>query len=64
VLADPTVRIRVDGVLYPGTLARVEDPAEREAARDALLTKYGEERDDHSEKAWIFRFEPGPASVP
>lgn len=57
VLADPAVRIRVDGVLYEGRLVRVENPAEREAARDALLVKYEEQRDEHSERAWIFRFE-------
>ena len=57
VLADTAVRIRVEGVLYAGRLVRVEDPAELEAARDALLSKYEQERDDHSEKAWIFRFE-------
>lgn len=57
VMADPQVRIRSGGVVYAGALVRVEDPAEREAARDVLLRKYEEERDEHAEKAWIYRFE-------
>jgi hypothetical protein len=57
VLADPRVRIRIDGTVYELTAVRVEDPTEREAVRTSLLAKYDVERDAHAERAWIFRIE-------
>ena len=58
--ADPDVRVRIDGTVYELLGVRVEDPAEIETAREALLAKYSEEATDHSGKAWIYRMEPRP----
>lgn len=60
VLADPRVRLRVHGRLYDLAAVRVEDAAERESVRAALLAKYEVEagEDGHEDRAWIFRLEP------
>lgn len=58
VLADPNVRLRIEDEVYELRATRVEDPAERERVRDALIAKYEVERDAQAEKAWIFRMEP------
>lgn len=55
---DPRVRVRIEGVVYELLATRVEDPAEREAARVALLRKYDREGDAHATQAWIFRLDP------
>lgn len=55
VLADPRVRVRIEGTLYPLRALRVEDPAEREAARNLLLARYDVDPDEHAAAAWIFR---------
>ena len=59
VLANPAVRIRIDGEIYPRIAFRVSNAAEYDAARAALERKYGldpKERDP--ERAiWIFRLE-------
>ncbi len=57
-LADPRVRVRIDGTLYGFEATRVDDPDEREAARAMLLAKYDVESDDHATRAWIFRLSP------
>lgn len=58
VLADPRVRIRINGKVYERRAVRVEDPAEREGARRALLEKYEVEADPHADAAWVFRLDP------
>ena len=60
VLADPDVRVRIDGRLYERRAGRVEDPAELEAVRAKLLAKYEVEKSDDGRevRAWIFRLEP------
>lgn len=55
VMRDPRVRLRVDGTVYELRAVRVEDIGEREAARAALLAKYGEKDDAHARSAWIYR---------
>lgn len=54
---DDRVRVRIKGVVYPMRMIRVEAPAEREAARNALLAKYETQIDEHAENAWIYRLE-------
>jgi len=70
-LADPRVRIGVDGKIYEGRAVRVTDPGEAERADRALMAKYfgveaeivrpllgpPEEGDDRAE-VWLFRIEP------
>ena len=58
VLADPRVRLRIEGTLYPLRAVRVEDPAELEAVRKLLLAKYDVDPDEHAAAAWIFRLDP------
>jgi hypothetical protein len=55
---DPRVRLRIEGIVYELSAARVEDDAERETVRAALLDKYEVEADPHATSAWIFRMEP------
>jgi hypothetical protein len=55
---DPGVRVRIEGTVYPLRAVRVDDPAEREAARKMLLAKYEVEADEHATAAWIFRLDP------
>ncbi|MEM7413612.1 MAG: hypothetical protein AAF430_25490 [Myxococcota bacterium] len=55
---DPRVRLRAGDTVFELLAVRVEDPAEREAARDALIAKYEIDRDAHSEGAWVFRLDP------
>lgn len=59
-LADPRVRLLVQGRLYDLKAVRVDDAAERESVRAALLAKYEVEasEDGHEDQAWIFRLEP------
>ena len=58
VLDDPRVRVRIEGTVYPLRAVRVDDPAEREAARKMLLAKYDTDADEHASAAWIFRLGP------
>ena len=60
VQSEPRVRLRVDGVLYERLSVRVEDPAEAEAVRRMMITKYEVEpgQDGRTEGAWIFRLDP------
>jgi len=58
VLADPRVRLRVDGSVYELRATRVEDAALVETVREAMIAKYDVEPDAHSSAAWVFRLEP------
>ena len=58
VLADPRVRLRIEGKVYELRAERVEDAVLREKVRAALLAKYDVESDAHAQQAWIFRMEP------
>ncbi len=58
VVADPRVRLRIDGTVYELRAVRVEEEGERERVRSALMAKYEVEPDAHSAAAWIFRMEP------
>lgn len=58
VLADPRVRLRVDGRIYELEAIRVEDHTLAAAVRDAMIAKYEVEPDAHSDAAWVFRLEP------
>lgn len=58
VLADPRVRLRVDGRIYELEATRVEDPAVVETVRQAMMTKYDVKPDPHSSAAWVFRLKP------
>ena len=57
VLADPNVRLRIDGVVYELRAVRVTDKDQLEGARASLLAKYDVEADHHSSGAWVFRME-------
>jgi hypothetical protein len=58
--ANPRVRIRIDGVVYPRTAVRVADPDEFAEARAALEAKYEIEPEDRDEarEIWFFRLDP------
>ena len=58
VQADPLVRLRADGVVYPLTATRIEREPERTNAWKALVAKYEVDVDDHAEGAWIYRLDP------
>lgn len=58
VLADPRVRVRVDGRVYELNAVRVEDSALVERVRAAMIEKYDVEPDAHSSAAWVFRLVP------
>jgi hypothetical protein len=62
VLEDPRVRVRVEGRLYPGRIARASDPAELEPVVPALLEKYGIEPPEPGgeREVWLFRIDPAP----
>jgi hypothetical protein len=57
VLADPRVRLRVEGRIYELRAVRVEEPAQVERVREAMIEKYDVEADAHSSAAWVFRLE-------
>ena len=60
VLADPRVRVRVDGVVYERTATRVDDKDEYAAARSLLERKYDLAPNalDPQREIWIYRMEP------
>jgi len=58
VLEDPDVRVRIEGIVYPMRVERVESEQELVAVRQMLLTKYEIESDPHVEQGWIFRLSP------
>ena len=57
VVADPLIRVRIEGVVFDLKAVKVEDPSERDTVRSALMKKYEAEPDAHSHNAWIFRLE-------
>jgi len=54
VTANPQVRVRIDGTLYPGVVSRVLDPALENQVKLALMKKYVSEPDERTAVAWIF----------
>ncbi len=54
---DPRVRIRVGGLIFERRAVRIEDPAEYEAARDALEARHGLDPlgRDADRAIWIYR---------
>jgi hypothetical protein len=54
-IADPRVRLRIDGTVYPLHAARVEDEEERERVRAVFVGKYDIELDEHANRSWLFR---------
>jgi hypothetical protein len=57
VVANPAIRLRIEGVVFDLDVVKVENAEEREKARSAMMTKYGADPDPHSTDAWIFRLE-------
>ena len=56
ILADPQVRGRVAGKLYPMTAVRVEDPAEFATFADAYKKKYGRRpRNENVAEVYLYR---------
>ncbi len=58
VVQNPSVRLRIDGTVYPRTAVRVTDEELVATVRSLLMAKYQEDEDEHSSKAWIFRMDP------
>ena len=58
VLADPRVRLRVDGRVHELKAIRVDDAAQAERVREAMMKKYDVDPDAHASAAWVFRLEP------
>jgi hypothetical protein len=66
-LADPRVRLRIDGRIYERDAVRVTDPQLIEQLRRAIAAKYDIAPDGMAAKAevWFFRMEPrGTVSKP
>ncbi|MGH0036576.1 MAG: hypothetical protein ACQGVK_16235 [Myxococcota bacterium] len=58
-VADPEVRLGVEGRLYPLRATRVEDPAEIERVLAAMQEKYDFVPDpEQRAQAWLFRLDP------
>ncbi|MEZ4334571.1 MAG: hypothetical protein R3F35_22680 [Myxococcota bacterium] len=60
VVADPRVRIRIDGQLYRCRARRVTDPATVEALRRETARKYRIEPDGWAARSEVWWFELGP----
>ena len=58
VLADPRVRLRIDGRVYELNAVRVQDPVLVETVRSTMIDKYEVEPDAHSDAAWVFQLAP------
>lgn len=58
VMQNPNVRLRIDGTIYSRSAIRVTDEAVIKDVRSHLMAKHGEDEDEHSDKAWIFRMDP------
>lgn len=65
-LADPRVRLRIDGAIYQRLAARVTDPATIERLRRAIAVKYDIADGGIASKidVWFFRMDPHPAATP
>jgi len=57
-VADPRVRLRVDGRLYALRAVRVTDPAEWAEAGRKLFEKYDLSVEPGHDPGWLFRLEP------
>lgn len=55
VIANPQVRIRINGKVYSLRAERVEDAATIDIVRTSLQLKYEIDVDDHFKAGWIFR---------
>ena len=56
--AEPRVRLRVGGDIYPLLAKRTEDPQELADVTDAYVDKYGGERErSFIRHAWVFRLD-------
>jgi len=60
VTANPSIRLRVNGVVYPAQAQRVSDAALIAQVKSFMLQKYEEEATPQSDKAWIYRIDPRP----
>lgn len=55
-MADPLVRVRIAGKIYPLTAVRVEDPAEFASFADAYKKKYGTRpRNENVAEIYLYR---------
>lgn len=55
-MADPLVRVRIAGKIYPLTAVRVEDPAEFATFADAYKKKYGTRpRNENVAEVYLYR---------
>jgi hypothetical protein len=62
-LSDPRARLRANEAVYPVTLARIEDPAELDAAWRARATKIAAPVDSRRPEGWwSFRAESRPGA--
>ena len=63
-LADPRVRLRIDGKIYERLAVRVPDPATIERLRRAIAVKYDIADGGIASKVevWFFRMDPRPAT--
>ena len=61
-LADPRVRLRIDGQIYERLAVRVTDPAQIERLRRAIAAKYDIRDGGLASKidVWFFRMDPRP----
>lgn len=65
-LADPRVRLRIDGEVYERLAVRVTDPGLVERLRHAIAAKYDIRDGGIASKVevWFFRMDPRPAAPP
>lgn len=65
-LADPRVRLRIDGRIYERLAVRETDPARIERLRRAIAAKYDIRDDGIAAKVdvWFFRMDPRPVAEP
>jgi hypothetical protein len=67
--ADPRVRVKIDGKIYPGIATRVTDPALREPIREIVLAKYPEaarmaSAGGNPSDVWLFQIDsPQPSAA-
>jgi hypothetical protein len=58
VVADPRVRVRIDGAIYELAATRVDDPALGKRLSEAVRAKYGFGDGERVEGAWAFALGP------
>jgi len=61
VVADPRVRVRVQGKVYPRIAVKVTDPVEWMVVGKRLFAKYDLSYAPDHEPGWLFRLDPPPA---